>query len=211
MRSDQTARDDLIETMQFLHGRGWCDGTGGNFSVRLERDPLKLLMAPSGVDKGGVHAEQLIIVDANGSVIEGNGRASAETKLHLCIMSNVNAGAVLHTHSVAATVLSRIHDREGSIQLEGWEMLKGLEGIKSHETSLSLPVVANNQDMQQLAETVKPHLKRLTWGIVVAGHGLYAWGETLKQARRHVEIFEFLLSAHLHYRLMRKINSPTES
>ena len=90
-------------------------------------------------------------------------------------------------------------------------MLKGLEGIKSHETSLSLPVVANNQDMQQLAETVKPHLKRQTWGIVVAGHGLYAWGETLKQARRHVEIFEFLLSAHLHYQLMRKINNPTES
>ena len=95
--------------MLFLHSRGWCDGTGGNFSVCLQHDPLQLLMAPSGVDKGSVQAEELIVVDANGAVIEGNGRASAETELHLCIMSSVGAGAVLHTHSVAATVLSRVH------------------------------------------------------------------------------------------------------
>ena len=199
MRSNQKARDDLIKTMQFLHSRGWCDGTGGNFSVRIEHDPLHLLMAPSGVDKGDVVAEDLIVVDTNGAVVEGNGRSSAETELHLCIMSAVSAGAVLHTHSIAATVLSRVHSRDGFIQLEGWEMLKGLNGIKSHETTLALPIVVNNQNMQQLCAAAKPHLHGPPWGILVAGHGLYAWGETLKQARRHVEIIEFLLSAHLHY------------
>ena len=203
MRSDQTARDNLIKTMLFLHSRGWCDGTGGNFSVCLQHDPLQLLMAPSGVDKGSVRAEELIVVDANGAVTDGNGRASAETELHLCIISSVGAGAVLHTHSVAATVLSRVHGCDGFVQLEGWEMLKGLNGIKSHETTLSIPVVANNQNMQQLSDTVKPHLHEPAWGILVAGHGLYAWGESLEQARHHVEIIEFLLTAHLHYQQLR--------
>jgi len=211
MRSDQEERDDLIKTMQFLHSRGWCDGTGGNFSVRLAHHPLHLLMAPSGVDKGSVNAEDLIVVDADGAVLEGNGRASAETELHLCIMSSVAAGAVLHTHSVAATVLSRVHRRDGCIQLEGWEMLKGLNGIQSHETTLALPVVANNQDMQQLSNAVRPHLNDTTRGILVAGHGLYAWGDNLEQARHHVEIIEFLLSAHLQYQQLRTMTNKTDS
>ena len=199
MPNDQTLREELLNTMQVLHGRGWCDGTGGNFSVIRQRHPLQLLMAPSGVDKGSVRDEHLIAVNEHGHVIEGEGRASAETAIHLRIIESLKAGAVLHTHSLAATVLSRWHCSAGCIQLEGWEMLKGLRGITSHETTLVLPVVANNQDMQELVQTIKPLLQEKTWGLLVAGHGLYAWGDNLNEARRHVEILEFLLSAHWMY------------
>ena len=203
MRSDQKARDNLIETMQFLHSRGWCDGTGGNFSVCLQHDPLQLLMAPSGVDKGSVQAEELIVVDANGAVIEGNGRASAETELHQCIMSSVGAGAVLHTHSVAATVLSRVHGCDGFVQLEGWEMLKGLKGVTTHDTRINVPIIANCQDLHALSEAAAERLSEAPHGLLVSGHGLYAWGDNLNEARRHTEILEFLLELSWRQSLIR--------
>ena len=105
--------------MQLLHGRDWCDSTGGNFSVVVHRQPLRLLMAPSGVDKGSVMAAELIEVNQNGLVVDGEGRASAETLMHLRIIDACAAGAVLHTHSLAGTLLSRVQSDRGGVHLEG--------------------------------------------------------------------------------------------
>jgi len=185
----------LIATMAAVHRRGWCDGTGGNFSVVLERDPLRLLMAPSGVDKGSVRADELIEVDGFGQVVRGDGRASAETLLHLEIVVRCGAGAVLHTHSQAATLLSRwaLASANGAIVLEQLEMLKGLEGVTTHDTAVHLPVLANDQDLRRLSERAAPLLAAAPQGLLIAGHGLYAWGSDLFTARRHLEILEFLL------------------
>jgi methylthioribulose-1-phosphate dehydratase len=185
----------LIATMAAVHRRGWCDGTGGNFSVVLERDPLRLLMAPSGVDKGSVRADELIEVDGVGQVVRGEGRASAETLLHLEIVVRCGAGAVLHTHSQAATLLSRwaLASANGAIVLEQLEMLKGLEGVTTHDTAVHLPVLANDQDLRRLSERAAPLLAAAPQGLLIAGHGLYAWGSDLFTARRHLEILEFLL------------------
>ena len=197
VQTSRTQRDQLVQTIQALHHRGWCDGTGGNFSVVLQRQPLQLLMAPSGVDKGQVHADQLIEVDENGEVLTGEGHASAETALHLQIVGATKAGAVLHTHSVAGTVLSRQYEEEGGITLEGWEMLKGLSGITTHATSITIPVISNSQSMQDLGHAIAPSLAAAPCGFLVAGHGLYGWGESLETSQRHVEILEFLLNVHL--------------
>ena len=150
----------LINTMQALHRRGWCDGTGGNFSVVTERVPLQLLMAPSGVDKGAVSCSDLIVVNAEGKVVKGKGSASAETLMHLRIVDQCGAGAVLHTHSINATWLSRTFLDQGSLILEGWEMLKGLEGINTHATSIEVPIVNNDQDLKTLSETAGQRLER---------------------------------------------------
>lgn len=189
--------NQLSRTMADLHARGWCDGTGGNFSCVLAREPLTLLMAPSGVDKGSVLPEQLIQVDAGGAVVAGEGRASAETLLHLEIVARTGAGAVLHTHSQAATLLSDWclgdEERPGSLLLQGLEMLKGLEGIASHCSRVRLPVLANDQDLSRLSAAAGPLLAGAPQGLLVGGHGLYAWGSDLAQARRHLEILEWLL------------------
>ena len=183
----------LCRVMAAIHQRGWCDGTGGNFSVVLSRAPLELLMAPSGVDKGTVAPADLIVVDEEGQVIRGGGKASAETRLHLAILSGTNAGAVLHTHSQAATLLSRLEVRTGQVVVGGLEMLKGLEGIRSHAGQIAIPVLPNSQDMEQLTEAARPHLVKAPHGLLIAGHGLYAWGASLAHAQRHLEILEFLL------------------
>jgi len=185
-----------------LHRRGWCDGTGGNFSLVLEREPLRLLMAPSGVDKGRVKAEQLIQVNREVEVVHGSGKASAETRLHLQIIDDCHAGAVLHTHSLTATLLSRHHQKLGGIDLEGWEMLKGLAGVTTHDISVQVPIIANHQNLQLLSQNAAEHLPNAAHGLLVAGHGLYAWGETLEAAQRHVEILEFLLNLHWRQHLL---------
>ena len=183
--------------MAGIHRRGWCDGTGGNFSCVLNQEPLELLMAPSGVDKGLVAPDDLITVDGDGQLLGGNGKPSAETLLHLAIVKSQGAGAVLHTHSQAATLLSKLACPSGKsagwIKVTGLEMLKGLQGIKSHEEEVKIPVLANDQDLKRLSATAQPFLLDAPHGLLIAGHGLYAWGANLEVAKRHLEILEFLL------------------
>ena len=159
-------------------------------------------MAPSGVNKGQIAPTQLVIVDEQQNVIDGEGRASAETALHIEIIKKLKCSAVLHTHSIYATVLSDHFEKQAAIRLEGWEMLKGIKGISTHETSIDIPIVANNQDMKELSRVVYTYLNGNIPGILVAGHGLYAWGDSLAEAQRHVEILEFLLSAIWHKQLL---------
>ena len=162
-------------------------------------------MAPSGVNKGQIAPTQLVIVDEQQNVIHGKGRASAETTLHIEIIKKTNCSAVLHTHSIYATVLSDHFKKQAAIRLEGWEMLKGLKGITTHQTSIDIPIIANNQNMEELSQVVYNSLNSNIPGILVAGHGLYAWGDSLAEAQRHVEILEFLFSAIWHKQLLSAI------
>jgi methylthioribulose-1-phosphate dehydratase len=194
----------LTACMAEIHRRGWCDGTGGNFSCVLSHTPVRLLMAPSGVDKGQVTPDALIEVDGQGAVVRGQGRASAETLLHLAIVETTQAGAVLHTHSQSGTLLSAHHAppggmsggepaQAGQLVFNDLEMLKGLEGISTHATRVELPILANDQNLEALSERARPHLPSAPHGLLIAGHGLYAWGRDLAVAMRHLEILEFLL------------------
>lgn len=184
----------LAATIGRVHAKGWAQGTGGNFSAVASREPLRLLMAPSGVDKGRVAVADLIEVDATGKVTGGTGRASAETALHLAIVKATGAGAVLHTHSITTTVLSLRPGTGRELIFTGYEMLKGLAGVTHHEHRERIPVLPNTQDMNACALEVKSLLAVLPTphAVVLAGHGLYTWGVDLAEAERHVEILEFL-------------------
>jgi methylthioribulose-1-phosphate dehydratase len=182
----------LVEVVRRIHARGWAPGTGGNFSVALPGE--RLLMTPSGIDKGRVTAEHLLEIDRDGRVAAGDGKPSAETALHLQIVRSRGAGAVLHVHSVWNTILSLRHAGDGVLTITGLEMLKGLAGVTTHEHLEWVPVVANSQDMPALATELDQVLGSQPdcHGVLVAGHGLYTWGADLAEAERHVEIFEFL-------------------
>ena len=197
----------LCGAMGEIHRRGWCDGTGGNFSCVLEADPIRLLMAPSGVHKGSVAPIDLLQVNREGHVVLGNGKASAETALHLEIVKTCGAGAVLHTHSQAGTLLSQWACRQGRLELSGLEMLKGLDGIKTHDCSVDVPVLANNQNLSELSAQARPLLRDAPHGLLIAGHGLYAWGRNLGSAMRHLEILEFLLEQRWRQLLLESIQA----
>ena len=178
-----------------FYARGWALGTSGNFSAVVSRDPFRIAITSTGLDKGSLTPDQLVQVDANGTVTEGSGQASAETALHLVVVRAREAGAVLHTHSIWSTIISELHAAQGGIWIEGYEMLKGLQGVKSHTHREWLPIVENDQDMARLAGVVDRTLTQHpeAHGFLLQGHGLYTWGGDLGQAKRHLEILEFLL------------------
>jgi len=179
-----------------FHVRGWVVGTSGNLSAVVDREPLRLAMTPSGVDKGLLRAEQILMIDESARVVNDHpGRPSDESPLHLRIVKERGAGAVLHTHSIWNTILSNLHAAEGGLAIEGYEMLKGLEGVRTHEHREWLPILENAQDFAALADGVGDTLKQHqdAHGFLLRRHGLYSWGKDLAQAKRHVEILEFLL------------------
>ena len=178
-----------------FHRRGWVLGTSGNFSAVVNREPLRLAITSSGVDKSELAAHHILQVDGEGRVLAGSGRPSAETLLHLAVVRLRGAGAVLHTHSVWSNILSDEFASDGGLTIEGYEMLKGLEGVSTHEHSEWVPIVDNSQDMNRLTESVEEVLAQQprAHGFLLRRHGLYTWGKDIAEAKRHVEILEFLL------------------
>ena len=186
---------DLAEIGKGFHARGWVLGTSGNFSAVISREPLRLAITSTGLDKGSLTPAQFLEMDDAANVVRGDGRPSAEALLHIAIARGVDAGAVLHTHSVWSTVLSGSHASQGGIALQGYEMLKGLEGVRTHKHREWLPILENSQDMIELGERVSKTLRESPGihGFLLREHGLYTWGAGLQEAKRHVEILEFLM------------------
>jgi methylthioribulose-1-phosphate dehydratase len=185
----------MIELGREFHIRGWVLGTSGNFSAVLHREPLWLAITSTGSDKGHLSVEQILELNETLTVFRGAGRPSSETALHLAIVRGRQAGAVLHTHSVWSTVLSGWHASKGGVAIEGYEMLKGLTGVHTHHHREWLPILENSQDMPELAQEISQTLEEnpSAHGFLLRGHGLYTWGADLPEAKRHVEIFEFLM------------------
>lgn len=178
--------------------RGWALGTSGNFSAVVNRQPLRLAITPSGAWKGELTPDEILEIDECCAVLDGRpGRPSAEAPLHVEVVRRRAAGAVLHTHSIWSTVLSDRYASDGGLAIEGYEMLKGLEGVHTHAHREWIPILENDQDMQRLAEVVREMLSSqpACHAFLLRRHGLYTWGCTLPEAVRHVEILEFLLEA----------------
>jgi methylthioribulose-1-phosphate dehydratase len=191
------AARDLAAIGRRFYARGWVLGTSGNFSSVVSRDPLRLAITASSVHKGTLRSAQILEIDGDGGVIgKTTGQPSAETLLHLEIVNHMGAGAVLHTHSMWGTMLSDVHAERGGLALEGYEMLKGLRGVRTHTHREWIPIIDNDQDMARLSGVVRSTLASIGNGpphaFLLRRHGLYTWGETLAEAERHVEILEFL-------------------
>jgi methylthioribulose-1-phosphate dehydratase len=186
----------LAEIGRRFDARGWVLGTSGNFSVVVNREPLRLAITSSGISKGELTADSIVEIDHAGQpTTPGTGRPSAEALIHVEIVRARGAGAVLHTHSMWSTLLSDRHWAGRGLVVEGYEMLKGLRGVATHEHREWIPILENAQDMERLAGEVRAALieRPGAHAFLLRRHGMYTWGETLSEAVRHVEIVEFLL------------------
>jgi methylthioribulose-1-phosphate dehydratase len=189
----------LVEAGRRLERRGWALGTSGNFSAVVANDPLRLAITASGVDKASLSERDVVEVDGDARLVSGDsslgtrGRPSAEAHLHVAVVKTRGAGAVLHTHSVWSTVLTDA-TTAGEISIRGYEMLKGLAGVTTHEHEERVPILENAQDMPMLAREVEAILtaRPAAHAFLLRRHGLYTWGRDLAEAVRHVEILEFL-------------------
>ncbi len=193
----------IISHTRELAAKGWTPATAGNFSIRM--DPNHAAITISGKDKGRLTEADIMVVNMANEPVATHHRPSAEAALHTHLYRRYpDVGAVLHTHSPIQTIAGLLYEGEGRVRLRGYELFKALRGHTSHEMEFDLPVVPNSQDMDDLTASVDAVLtKPNTWGYLIAGHGLYAWGRDISEARRHLDAFEFLLGCELEMRRLR--------
>jgi methylthioribulose-1-phosphate dehydratase len=190
-----TQAGHLIAAGRFIDQKGWVPATSGNFSARLPDGHIAITV--SGKHKGHLQAEDIMLIDAEGHALDGK-KPSAETLLHTSLYRRFpDAQAVLHPHSVSATLVSRLFD--GEIVLEDYELLKAFSGIDTHESRIVIPIFPNDQNIPRLAEKIEQYLDQhgSIQAYIIAGHGLYTWGASVKEALRHLEALEFLFDCEL--------------
>ena len=195
--------NEIIANVRELAAAGLTPATSSNFSRRLDASHAAITV--SGRDKGRLMEDDIMVIDFDGRAVGSDRQPSAETLLHTQLYRRFpEIGCVLHTHSLAQTVASRLFAGAGHVALEGYELLKAFAGNTTHDMRIDLPVLSNSQDMHTLAAQVDALLDGpCRWGYLIDGHGLYTWGADMAQARRHLDAFEFLLNCELELRKLK--------
>jgi methylthioribulose-1-phosphate dehydratase len=190
--SIEAEAEALCTTAHWCYARGWVPATSGNFSVR---DGVRMLISPSGLDKGEMARTDLLQTDLEGRATDPAKKPSAETGLHAVIYRHrPDAYAILHVHTIWNTLLSARFAERGYVPLEGFELLKAFSGVTTHEHQEQVPILANSQDYARLAADLATTLSKFgsAHGVLLKKHGLYTWGKSVAEARRHLEALEFL-------------------
>jgi len=189
---------EVIAAGQFLYAEGWSPATSSNYSARIDEQNLAITV--SGKHKGQLKAEDIMVVDLSGQPVQSSLKSSAETLLH-CVLYEwcSDIGAILHTHSQAATVLTRLMADQDALVLEGYELQKAFPGVESHDGQVVIPIFENTQDIRTLAAQSLSYLEvnPNTPAYLIRGHGLYTWGATMADTLRHIEAMEFLMACEL--------------
>ncbi|MGY4800899.1 methylthioribulose 1-phosphate dehydratase [Teichococcus aerofrigidensis] len=198
---------DILRAGRRMDSRNWVPATAGNLSVRLEGE--RVAVTRSGFHKGFLTPDAVMVVGLDGAAEDPTLRPSAETLLHCGLYRRFpEAGAALHGHSIAATVLSR--QAGAAIRLEGYELLKAFPGLSTHDAAVELPVLDNDQDIARLQRAVEARWDRLSGiaaaippGYLIRGHGVYVWADGMEAALARLEALEFMLECELQARRVR--------
>lgn len=192
----------LIRTGSWMHRQGWCPASSGNLSARIDQNHI--MITASGCVLGSLSDTDLVTINTQSNISDTPCQPSAETLLHIKMYQlDYRIGTILHTHSIAATLLSRIIT-DNQLYITGYEMQKALSHINSHRSEVTLAIFDNSQDMSSLAEkiTQQHHINPIQWGFLLRSHGLYVFGKNPEEAQRHLECLEFLIACELQNLMM---------
>lgn len=201
--SDLSEAQDLSKLVRTLNLTGHNPATSGNYSLRSKTKDGYALVSESGIDKSAFHEDNLILVHIESAkqheIFEGLGKKSSdETALHLAIYKATKANCVLHSHMLEALLFAKLFENQSALKLSGMELLKGLDGIKTHESEVFIPCFENTQDIEALSLEVSQIIKNKAYhAVILRGHGMYVWGDSVKAAKRHLEVFEYLFKYEL--------------
>lgn len=202
--------EDLEETkilanlVRLMNSLGHNPATSGNYSIRSKTTPEIALVSESGIDKSKFTEENFIPLNIetrkmDSKYLRSGRKSSDETDIHLSIYQITNAQCVLHSHLLESILFADLFLDLPFATIEGLELLKGFKGIKTHETQINIPCFDNTQDIALLAEQIKPSVisEKNNYGILLRGHGIYVWGASIEEARRHLEVFEYIFKYYL--------------
>jgi methylthioribulose-1-phosphate dehydratase len=187
----------LAEVKDELARRDWFPGTSGNLSIKVTDDPVTFLVTTSGIDKTKRTSEDFLLVDEAGKpVADTPFKPSAETSIHRELYKKTDARCILHVHTAQNNVISELYGNVGEITFQNQELIKAF-GIWEENGSITVPIVANPADLEELANLVAERAKPGVNGVLIRNHGITAWGRSAFEAKKHLEAFEFLFRYHL--------------
>jgi methylthioribulose-1-phosphate dehydratase len=202
---DLKEMEKLATLVRTLNTLGHNPATSGNYSLRSETEVDTALISESGIDKGRFEAHNFIPLNfktRQKNTDFSNRKSSDETDIHLAIYEVTQANCVLHSHMLDALLFADLFPDQDFAVIKGLELLKGFKGITTHDLEVSIPCFENTQDIRGLSEKIKPAIlsQPHNYGILLRGHGLYAWGESVDGAKRHLEVFEYIFKYYLNSR-----------
>jgi len=200
-------KNELTETIHFLDSKGWAPAGSSNFSFRVPGEN-KYWISANGVNKSSLRSSDFMLIDVQGEPPENTEiKPPSGTLLHSLLYENPDINVVLHTYSISSTVISMAHKTEGEIKLSGYELLKGLSGVNTHDTTITVPVFANMQDIKRISLELRRYMRGRPdfRAFLLSGNGLYAWGKTMAEAKRHIEVFEFLLECEINLKIYKAV------
>ncbi|XP_066588769.1 methylthioribulose-1-phosphate dehydratase [Prorops nasuta] len=198
-------RNLIPELCQQFYNLGWVTGTGGGVSIKHEE---KIYIAPSGVQKERIKPNDLFVQDINGIDLElppteKNLKKSQCTPLFMCAYIKRNAGAVIHSHSKAATMVTLLWPGK-EFRITHLEMIKGIKNQKlgrsyRYDEELIVPIIENTPFEEDLKEDLDKTIATYpeTCAVLVRRHGIYVWGDTWQQAKAMTECYDYLFDIAL--------------
>lgn len=194
----------LVRTMNSL---GHNPATSGNYSLRSKTAPEMAFVSESGIDKSRFTEDNFIPLYIQSKAmhpeyLDSGRKSSDETDIHLSLYQITNANCVLHSHILDSLLFADLFVGKSFATIEGLELLKGFKGIKTHDLKINIPAFDNTQDIAALSEKIKPAIlsQENNYGLLLRGHGIYVWGDSVEEAKRHLEVFEYIFKYYLNSR-----------
>jgi len=194
----------LATLVRVMNGLGHNPATSGNYSIRSKTSPEIAMVSESGIDKSQFTEDNFLplyyaIRKMHESFGGSQRKSSDETDIHLTIYQITKANCVLHSHMLDSLLFADLFSNEDFATIKGLELLKGFRGVNTHELEIKIPIFDNTQDIAKLAEQIKPALLAQTnnYGLLLRGHGVYVWGDSVEEAKRHLEVFEYIFKYYL--------------
>ncbi len=207
LEQKQAVLRELSGIKEQFAARHWFPGTSGNLSLRIgdyTPDNFYFAITASGKDKSVSTPSDFLFVDQEGRACETTElRPSAETLIHCEIYRKTGCGAVFHVHTVFNNLVSEYFGEQGQVPIQGLELIKAFN-IWEENAAITVPVLPNYADIPRIAELVPDTLNPAVPGILLRGHGIYAWGQNAFEAKRHLEAFEFIFEYIYRDLLLRK-------
>ena len=175
---DFQQRHDLVEFGRMLHTQGFVAATDGNLSVRL--DARRVMVTPTGFSKGMLLPEDMVIVDFEGRKLSGIQSPSTEIAMHLTIYKmRPDMRAVVHAHPCTATAFACAGIALDQPMCAEIVIALGAVPLAPYATTGSA----------ELSESLKPFIADHE-AILMANHGVVAYGGDLQQAYLRMEAVE---------------------
>lgn len=209
-----STRELVCELCRNFFEAGWVTGTGGSISIRHGN---RIYMTPSGVQKERIAPDELFVLDIDGNVLSTPAmkptftpKLSDCSPLFLHAFKQRHAGAVLHSHALSTNLVTSLCEGQAAFRISHQEMIKGIAG-HGYFDELVVPIIENTAHEHELADALGECIANnpKSCAVLVRRHGMYVWGKTWEEAKRHGECLHYLFEVALSMkRLGMDFNSP---